>query len=154
MNEKHNSSVGLKWMHAIPVSEVKILQTSHSQEQWGMMLSSKLRTSFLYKSLPPWCWFYLRVDYPLTGYNLCGRAQGLLVLMVSQDICLQTWCFFLGVGCMWQTKNSILVMRTHVEVWINMPSAGQKIFLWLKPGSPDASATSTSTVSAIFEAQH
>lgn len=28
--------------------------------------------------------------------------------MVSQGICLQTWCFFLGVGCMWQKiKNSI-----------------------------------------------
>lgn len=78
-------------MHAIPVSEVKILQTSLSQERWGMMLSSKLCTSVLYKSRSPCCWFYLRVDYPLTDENLYGRAQGLVVLMVSQGICLQTW---------------------------------------------------------------
>lgn len=112
MNEKHNSSVGWKWMHAIPVSEVKILQTPLSQERWGMMLSSKLRTSFLYKSRSAWCWFYLRVDYPLTDENLYGRAQGLLVLMVSQSICLQTWwIFFRG--------------------WLHAPLCGKrKITLW------------------------
>lgn len=158
MNEKHNSSVGWKWMHAIPVSEVKILQTSLSQERWGMMLSSKLRTSFLYKSRSPWCWFYLRVDYPLTDKNLYGRAQGLLVLMVSQSICLQTWWIFfrgwLHAPLCGKKKNNTLVMWAHLEVWINTPSAAPNIFLWLRPVSPDTSATSTSVASAIFEAQH
>lgn len=99
-------------MHSISVSEVKILQTSLSQERWGMMLSSKLRTNSSYKSRSPWCWFYLRLDYPLTDKNLYGRAQGLLVLMVSQSICLQTWwIFFKG--------------------WLHAPLCGKrKITLW------------------------
>lgn len=113
-------------MRAIPVSEVKIVQTYLSQERSRMMLSSKLLTRSLYKSPSPWCWFYLRVDYPLTDENLCGRAQGLLFLMVSQGICLQTWWLFLGAVCVhpcMAKENNTLVMWAHLELWINMPSA-------------------------------
>lgn len=51
-------------------------------------------------------------------------------------------------------KNNTLVMWAHLEVWINTPSAAPNIFLWLRPVSPDTSATSTSVASAIFEARH
>lgn len=141
MNEKQDLSVGWKWIHAIPVSEVKILQTALSQEWSGMMLSSKLRTSFLYKSLSPWCWFYLRVDYPLTDLNLYGRVQGLALLLVSQGICLQIWWFFLGLGCMHpsvQMKTNTLVICAHLEVWINMFScdSSRSLRTHLQPARP------------------
>lgn len=128
-----------------------------SHERRGMMLSSKLFTSFLYNSRSPWCWFYLRVDYPLTGYNLHGRAQGLLVLMASQSIVYRHGgSFFKALAActrVWQRKNNTLVMRAHLEVRIDTPSAVPNDSLWLRPVSPDASANNASVASAIFEAR-
>lgn len=54
---------------------------------------------------------------------------------------------------LWQRKNNTLVMRAHLEVWIDTPSAVPNDSLWLRPVSPDASANNASVASAIFEAR-